>query len=108
MCLLVMVSALGAINGMIFTGSRVYASLGTDHPLFSWLGHWHPRLGSPHWALLAQTVISLLMMLIASGHATGQEWVDRFVGVLGLSPVEWPKFKNDGFEILLAATAPVF
>src|SRR5205823_6288214 len=31
MCILVMVSDLGAINGLIFTGSRVYSSLGSEH-----------------------------------------------------------------------------
>src|SRR5262249_62061396 len=29
MCLLVMISALGAINGLVFTGSRVYSKLGS-------------------------------------------------------------------------------
>ena len=40
---LVMISALGAINGMILTGSRVYATMGADHPLFAWLGQWNHR-----------------------------------------------------------------
>lgn len=108
MCLIVMVSALGAINGMIFTGSRVYATLGAEHPLFGWMGHWHPRLGSPHWALLAQTAFTLLMMLVASGYQTGQASIDVLVSNLGLKPIDWPKFRNDGFEVLFAATAPVF
>lgn len=107
MCLLVMVSALGAINGMIFTGSRVYATLGNDHPLFGWLGHWHPRLGSPHWALIAQTVFTLAMMWVASGYQTGQASVDQFVAAVGLDAVPWKKF-TDGFDVLVAATAPVF
>ena len=34
MSALVMVSALGAIQGLLFTGSRIYASLGRDHALF--------------------------------------------------------------------------
>src|SRR5262245_38185551 len=37
---LVMISALGAINGLIFTGSRVYSTLGADHSLFALLGRW--------------------------------------------------------------------
>jgi amino acid transporter len=108
MCLLVMVSALGSINGMLFTGSRVYATLGAEHPLFGWLGHWHPRLGSPHWALLAQTAFTLAMMYVASGYASGQASVDRLVGALGLDPIPWKRFNNDGFQILFAATAPAF
>lgn len=107
MCLLVMVSALGAINGMIFCGSRVYATLGADHPLFGWLGHWHPRLGTPHWALLVQTVFTLLMMLVASGYKAGQQAVDQIGAALGMSSITWAKF-DDGFDVLFAATAPVF
>jgi basic amino acid/polyamine antiporter, APA family len=44
---LVCVSCLGAINGMIFTGSRIYYALGTRHRLYKWLGHWDARTGSP-------------------------------------------------------------
>ncbi|TMQ33272.1 MAG: amino acid permease [Planctomycetota bacterium] len=54
MCLLVMISALGAMNGMILTGSRVYSAMGADYGLFAWLGKWHPRLGSPLWSILTQ------------------------------------------------------
>src|SRR5207302_113011 len=35
MCILVMVSALGAVNGLILTGSRVYATLGADYSLLA-------------------------------------------------------------------------
>ena len=35
MNLVVMVSALGAINGMIFTTARIYCEFGSDHRLFS-------------------------------------------------------------------------
>ena len=38
MCALVMVSSLGAANGLILTGSRIHAALGRDHPLFAALG----------------------------------------------------------------------
>ncbi len=54
MSVLVMVSALGAANGLIFTGSRVYATLGNDYSLFGWLGHWRPGRGAPILALLVQ------------------------------------------------------
>jgi amino acid transporter len=36
--LLVVVSCLGGINGMLFTGARVYYALGTHHPTFLLLG----------------------------------------------------------------------
>ena len=44
MCLIVMVSALGAVNGLTFTYARVCATLGADHRLFGWMGYWRPGL----------------------------------------------------------------
>jgi amino acid transporter len=62
MALLVIISALGAINGMIFTTARIYAEFGLDHRLFSPLSHWSRRLGTPARALVVQGVISLLLI----------------------------------------------
>ena len=45
--LLVMLSALGAINGMILTASRIYAVWGTDYPAVAWLGDWNRRNTAP-------------------------------------------------------------
>ena len=61
---LVMVSALGAINGLILTGSRIYAALGADHALFAQLAG---RLGavarrSP--PSITQSVIAVFLVLI--------------------------------------------
>ncbi|MCI0464012.1 MAG: amino acid permease [Gemmataceae bacterium] len=86
MALLVVVSALGAINGMIFTSSRIYAELGADHRLFAPLAHWSRRWGTPVRSLVAQAAISIAM-----------------VAVVGL----WFHGQN-GFEVLLKCTSPVF
>jgi amino acid transporter len=105
MCLLVMVSALGSVNGLIFSGSRVYSKLGADHVLFSWLGRWDARRGVPVGALLAQAVITLAMVAVV-GTAAGQTGVNALLGKAGLSAVEWQG--HGGFETLLRCTAPVF
>src|SRR5262249_41002516 len=55
--ILVMISVLGTINGLTFTGSRVYSSLGSENSIFALLGCWSPRFGSPVWALLIQAAI---------------------------------------------------
>src|SRR5260370_40049051 len=62
MCLLVMISALGAVNGLIFTSSRIYAAMGKDHVIFARLSHWHPKWGSPIWSLLTQATITLTLI----------------------------------------------
>jgi len=104
--LLVMLSALGAINGLIFTGSRVYVSLGTDHRIFAFLGRWNARRSTPVWSLLAQTAIALLLIVIV-GTETGQNAVDRALEMVWLKPLPWADYYG-GFNTLVAATAPVF
>lgn len=71
----IMISALGAVNGLIFTGARVYGTLGNDHRLFGFLGHWRPGRGAPILALLVQAVITL-SMIGAFGTTQGQDGVN--------------------------------
>ncbi len=103
---LVMISALGAINGLILTGSRVYASLGADHRVFGWLAQWNQRRGTPIMALVAQAAIAVLLVL-AVGTERGRGGIDRAVQVLGLDGLPWEKYFG-GFDTLVAGTAPVF
>lgn len=56
---LVAVSTLGAINGMTFTGARIFYALGKQHRLFRPLGTWSGRRDSPIAALLLQGTITL-------------------------------------------------
>ena len=52
MSLLVMVSALGAVSGLILAGSRLHATVGADYRIFSWMGTWNRRLNVPVHSLL--------------------------------------------------------
>jgi amino acid transporter len=61
---LVCVSALGAVNGLVFTGARISYAVGCDHRLFARLGQWHPRLGTPVAALLVQGAIAIALILV--------------------------------------------
>jgi amino acid transporter len=60
---LVCVSALGAVNGLVFTGARISYAMGADHRLFRVLGRWHPRRGTPAAALVVQGAIAILLIL---------------------------------------------
>ena len=106
MSLLVMVSALGAVNGMLFTGSRVYASLGSDHRVFAFLGRWSPRFQTPIWSLLTSAGVALLM-IFAVGTELGRNAVDGALSLVGGSGLPWKDF-GGGFETLVAGAAPVF
>jgi amino acid transporter len=61
---LICVSALGAVNGLIFTGARISYAVGADHRLFRFLGQWHPRLGTPASALLVQGAIAVTLIIV--------------------------------------------
>ena len=56
---LVCISALGAVNGLVFTGARISYAMGEDHRLFRAFGQWNQRTGTPVMALVAQGLIAL-------------------------------------------------
>ncbi|MHC4266228.1 MAG: APC family permease, partial [Planctomycetota bacterium] len=60
---LVCISALGAANGLIFTGARISYAMGTEHPGFKFMGKWHERTGTPVWALLVQGAIAVALIV---------------------------------------------
>lgn len=83
---LIMISALGAINGMIFTTARIYSEFGKDHRLFKALSHWSKRWKTPARALLIQGGICLVM----------------------IAGVWWAEGGKQMFEAAVALTAAVF
>jgi amino acid transporter len=103
---LVMISALGAINGMVLAGARVYAVMGADHRVMAWLGGWRSGQGAPRSALAAQAAVTLAMVL-AVGTERGRATIDAVFRAIGVGGVPWDRYFG-GFETLLAATAPVF
>jgi len=82
MVILVAVSALGAVNGQIFTGARISYALGQDHRVLSRLGTWSERFGTPTWALIIQALITMTLIVTIGS--------------------------RDGFEALVKYTAAVF
>lgn len=54
--ILVIFSAMGALNGIILAGPRVYYAMAQDGLAFRWLGAVHPRRQTPHLAIAAQAI----------------------------------------------------
>jgi len=106
MSLLVMLSALGALNGLILTGSRIFTALGREHSVFAVLGRWDPRLSVPVWSIAAQGFVSLVL-IIAVGTETGRDTIDAWLQNVRLAPLPWQDYFG-GFNTLVAGTAPVF
>jgi basic amino acid/polyamine antiporter, APA family len=76
-------AALSTLNATIFTGARVYYALGRDLPALQRLGTWDQRGDNPTTGLFVQAAITLALVLF--GATT-----------------------RDGFEAMVAYTAPVF
>jgi amino acid transporter len=102
--ILVMISALGAANGLILTGSRVCSTLGADYGLFAALGRWHPRLRTPVVALVTQAAIAVAMIALV-GTESGQAAANAFFKTFNLE-ADWKG--RSGFNTLLKCTAPIF
>jgi len=63
MAILVMVSTVGAVNGIILAGPRVYYSMAQDGLLFRWLGVAHPKFGTPARAIVVQALWASVLAL---------------------------------------------
>lgn len=94
--LLICISALGAINGMIFTGARIYYAMGQDHRLYAWLGRWSPRLGTPVNSLVIQALITLALVV---GFGQSAQGFRRMV--IFTTPVFWIFFLLVGLSLFV-------
>lgn len=88
--IIICISALGAVNGLIFTGARISYALGTGHTVFQALGKWNPRLGTPVAALVVQGALSLFIVLLAGS------FVDT---ILYSAPIVWFFFLVTGLSL---------
>lgn len=103
---LVVVSALGAINAMIFTGSRIYAEMSRDYSVFMQSERPGNNIQIPKWALIAPGFCACVLIL-AVGTSGGQNAIDFVLSQVWLPAIPWEQYFG-GFETLVAATAPVF
>jgi amino acid transporter len=102
MNVLIMVSSLGAINGMIFTTARIYSEFGKDHRIFKVLSRWSKRWKTPIRALVIQGAICLAMIVgvwLAEG---GKNTFDAAVELT--AAVFWMFFCLTGVALLLLRT----
>ena len=81
--LIVCITAASTLNGTIFTGARSYFALGRDVSVFHRLGIWEERGQNPANGLIVQGIIAIVLILFGST-------------------------TRDGFEHMVAYTAPVF
>ncbi len=59
----VIISVLGALNGAIFAGARVYFAMAKDRLFFNRVGRLHPRFRTPAFAILIQAIWACVLAL---------------------------------------------
>lgn len=85
--LLICLSCLGAINGTLFAGSRIYYAVGTEHRFIAWLGNWSGKFDSPARALILQGTTAFFWVVAFGMQAGGEEGFLRLLAFT--SPVFW-------------------
>lgn len=93
---LICISALGVINGQIFTGARIYYAMGSDHRLYAPLGRWNARVDAPVCSLLVQAAITLALVIILGVAANGFERLINFT-----APAFWSFLCLVGLSLLI-------
>jgi APA family basic amino acid/polyamine antiporter len=61
--LIVALSALGALNGIILAGPRVYLAMARDHVAPAWVGAIHDVYRTPHRAILLQAIWAAVLVV---------------------------------------------
>ncbi|MHC4737896.1 MAG: APC family permease [Planctomycetota bacterium] len=89
---LICISTLGAVNGLVFTGSRISYAMGSEHAVFRVLGRWNQRCGTPVWALVFQGCLSLAIVLLAGS------FIDT---ILYTAPVVWVFFLATSLSVFV-------
>ncbi len=92
MSALICLSAMGAMNGLILTGSRISHVLGRDYPLFRILGGWNSARGTPLRALLVQALMSIFIVVLSGSFSST---------VVYTTAVVWIFFTLTGFSVLI-------
>ena len=59
--MLIIVSALGSLNGIVLAGPRVYYAMAQDGIAFRWMGALHPKRQTPYLAIAAQAVWACIL-----------------------------------------------
>jgi amino acid transporter len=102
-----MVSALGSVNGLLFTGMRLYGTFGSDHKFFAWLAGRNNRNDVAYGALFAQAAFSLLLVTIVESAQTWRDILAKLAPYFHMQLKD--EFRKSGdIERIVTCTAPVF
>lgn len=82
--MLICITCLNTVNGMIFTEARIFYALGQEHRLYRVLGKWNSQLDAPLWSLVAQAIITLVLIGVIGANENAFERL-----VVFSAPLHW-------------------
>ena len=94
--LIICAAVLTSANATVLMGSRTHYAMGRDFPMFSPLGRWSARAGSPVNALLVQGAIALALVGVGFITRRGFETMVEYT-----APVFWFFFLLTGVSLLV-------
>ncbi len=93
---LIISAVLSNMNGTMITGARTNYAMGTDFRLFSFLGKWNLRGGTPINAMLLQGCLAFALVLLGTATRSGFEAMVEYT-----APVFWLFFLLVGISIFV-------
>ncbi|MGH7504418.1 MAG: APC family permease [Longimicrobiales bacterium] len=113
MAALVVISAFGALNGLVLSGPRLYFAMAEDGLLFRWLAEVHPRYRTPHRALLMQAVWAAVLVATGTYRAlftrvVFTEWIFFALLAVGLVLVRRRSGYAPAYRVLGGWIVPAF
>jgi basic amino acid/polyamine antiporter, APA family len=94
--ILIVFTVLSNMNGTMITGARTNYAVGTDFRLFSFLGKWNLRGGTPINAMLLQGCLAFVLVLLGTATRSGFEAMVEYT-----APVFWFFFLLVGISIFV-------
>jgi len=96
---IMILAALSTANATIITGARSNYALGRNFRIFSWLGKWREKTGTPMRALVFQGIISLLLVVLGTLTKGGLTTMVDYT-----SPAFWFFFLLTGLSLFVFRT----
>ena len=99
---MILFSLLGAMNGLILSGPRVYYAMARDGVFFERFGEVSPRYQVPIHAIILQGILAAILTLIGSfaqlvGYAISSAWIFYALAVVGVWKVRRCRSQRPAF-----------
>src|SRR5690606_25221215 len=93
---MVAIAALTSINATMIVGARTNYAVGRDWPVLSWLARWDDKRDTPTTALLLQSGLAIVLVLIGAAGGSGFKAMVEFT-----APVFWLFFLLSGISLFV-------